>query len=247
MIPRGVDFATLPPRQCPRCKVTKPIIEFPLKTPVEIWYHCKACQYKAGVAYRAANKERLAAKRREKRLAYPEKTKERDRKARVLVDPEKTRAQKRAWRHANPEKVREIKARRHAAILREKRAWSKAEYAKDPRKALARKKAWAEANPEAWAVICARAKHRRRDREAAAECTLTADEWAEILRLAGNACVRCREPFGPRRKPQKDHIVPLSKGGGLTAQNCQPMCANCNNEKYVDDTDYRGLIPGLLD
>lgn len=57
--------------------------------------------------------------------------------------------------------------------------------------------------------------------------THTKKEWLDIVKKHKNRCAICRK----KRKLTKDHIVPLTKGGRNTADNLQPLCAECNGRK----------------
>lgn len=43
----------------------------------------------------------------------------------------------------------------------------------------------------------------------------------------GGRCVNC----GIDRDPQYDHIIPVAKGGGNSAENVQLLCGDCNRQK----------------
>ena len=61
--------------------------------------------------------------------------------------------------------------------------------------------------------------------------TLTEEEWQELLAAADHRCVYCdrhEDEVGPM---QKDHIIPVSRGGGTTKDNIQPACKHCNARK----------------
>lgn len=52
----------------------------------------------------------------------------------------------------------------------------------------------------------------------------------EAYEKQNGCCVHCHEHF-EIKEMQGDHIVPWSKGGRTTADNCQMLCSKCNNEK----------------
>ena len=46
----------------------------------------------------------------------------------------------------------------------------------------------------------------------------------------GGVCPRCGQHF-ELSKMHADHIIPWSKGGSTTKENCQMLCADCNRRK----------------
>lgn len=104
------------------------------------------------------------------------------------------------------------------------------------REAEAQKRAaWKAANPELAREIARQGQHRRRARKAQVECTLTKREWAGIVEAYGGVCLAC----GRGGDITMDHVVPISKGGGHTAANVQPLCGPCNSSKGTRVIDYR--------
>jgi 5-methylcytosine-specific restriction endonuclease McrA len=78
------------------------------------------------------------------------------------------------------------------------------------------------------------AQIRRRTYTAGGKCTLTRKQWGVILEMQNNKCAYCNKEFTPEFKPTKDHIIPLSKGGGLTFGNVQALCGSCNSKKQAN-------------
>lgn len=71
---------------------------------------------------------------------------------------------------------------------------------------------------------------RRWARERAAKRLMghyTEAEWRRLLRKHSGRCVGCRT----KRKIERDHIRPLSKGGSDLISNIQPLCKSCNSRK----------------
>lgn len=77
----------------------------------------------------------------------------------------------------------------------------------------------------------ARINHRRRAREVSAPATLTATEWQSLLEGQNYACAYCGIAFCNRNPATRDHVYPLSMGGGLTVFNVLPACRSCNSSK----------------
>ena len=66
--------------------------------------------------------------------------------------------------------------------------------------------------------------------------TLTKDQWNEILDSQGNKCKKCGIVFTNKcmfSKAEKDHIIPVSKGGHTVMENIQALCRKCNAIKGV--------------
>ncbi len=90
-------------------------------------------------------------------------------------------------------------------------------------------------NLEAYRLYARMAMHKRKARKASVPNTLTKNEWLEIVTSYGGRCLRCETTEGITM----DHVVPISKGGGHTADNVQPLCGPCNSSKGTKIIDYR--------
>ena len=76
-----------------------------------------------------------------------------------------------------------------------------------------------------------RYKTQRRSKEASVPNTLTFDEWLGILGEYNYRCAYCGIPFDDNNRPERDHVIPVSKGGGNTKDNIVPSCRLCNAKK----------------
>ena len=87
----------------------------------------------------------------------------------------------------------------------------------------------------------------RRDRNLKVVNTLTAFEWNQILEDQDNRCAFCHILFNHENimtRPERDHIIPLTAGGGLSKENVQALCRRCNAKKsskldWDGDTDLK--------
>jgi endonuclease I len=73
-----------------------------------------------------------------------------------------------------------------------------------------------------------RSNQKRREALSEVENTLTSDQWEQLCREWDNECAYCGT-FSDSL--ERDHVVPLSDGGGTTLQNIVPACMPCNRSK----------------
>lgn len=66
----------------------------------------------------------------------------------------------------------------------------------------------------------------------------TTEEWRALVKACGGICVRCKHTG---RNVEKDHILPLYRGGSDSIANIQPLCAWCNSGKGPESIDHRPL------
>lgn len=86
----------------------------------------------------------------------------------------------------------------------------------------------------------ARGHHNRRSREKNTLSLLTHNEWSMVLSLQEYKCACCKNFFDDTT-PEKDHIIPISKGGNLIINNVQALCRQCNNTKNDKIIDFRSI------
>jgi len=64
--------------------------------------------------------------------------------------------------------------------------------------------------------------------------TLTFPQWIATLDYFGWICAYCQK--GPYQA--FEHFIPMSLGGGTTADNCVPACARCDGVKSKKHPDF---------
>lgn len=68
--------------------------------------------------------------------------------------------------------------------------------------------------------------HIKLARQAGVPATLTVDEWIFTLEYWMYSCAYCGGYY-----EVLEHFIPVSSGGGTTADNCVPACSYCNTYK----------------
>jgi len=81
---------------------------------------------------------------------------------------------------------------------------------------------------------------RRHARKLSLPHTLTQAEWENILADYGYQCAYCDKTWLDCKLTQ-DHVIPLSQGGGYTADNIVPACLSCNDKKGARTPEQAGM------
>lgn len=71
---------------------------------------------------------------------------------------------------------------------------------------------------------------RRYNRAKGVRADLTSQQWELIKSIFRGKCAYCGKKT---TRLEKEHIIPLSQGGGLTLRNIVPACRSCNSKKGV--------------
>jgi len=153
---------------------------------------------------------------------------------------EKCRDMARAYYAAHKEERRAYAAKHREEYPEETRAALRASYARhaQKRRAEARERASLPSvrQKRRKYLRSPKAKEYRYGREAkkraraGAVVDFTAEEW-EALLTEHECCAYCGQPFDLFRKPTRDHVVPLIRGGNHTKDNILPACPSCNCSK----------------
>lgn len=210
-------------KHCSKCGIEKPLTEYARaskerdgrKAP------CKVCCANYNQRYREANRDHLLAYNKAWNEAHPEAMLAASRRYRERITGkpvgervkiyESVAAQKRAWRLANPDKVREHK-RVHHERHREQ--------------IVARVQAWRQANP--MKQRAAHLKRRSAEKNAPGVGYTTAEMIAARVSFYGDKCVYCGSPW-----EAIDHRIPLARGGSHWPANLVPACSSCNSQKHA--------------
>lgn len=183
---------------------------------------CKICSTARTKKYYHADKER--AYQLNKRRYWNNIDKEKEAYKRwYYKNPELQREKAKHWHKENYHKVREKRLEYIREWQRKKgKDWYKKYY-----------------NTPEGRATCLLSSQRRRNNIKAVANTLTKTEWLEILESQNYICLCCKQPFTDELRPTIDHIIPVSKKGGLTKDNTQALCKSCNSKKGNKIIDYR--------
>lgn len=139
------------------------------------------------------------------------------------------RAEKLAEYHSRPE-YHKVRSRKWKEKNRDRaNAWRRRWLANNPEqraRCTAGIVAWQQAHPEKVKEASARYHARKRD----AIGTVSLEQWRELAAAYHYRCAYCRER--PRRL-ERDHMMPLSRGGHDTVENVVPTCSRCNGNKGI--------------
>ena len=191
----------------------------------------KVCRKEYLAEWRQQNKEKI----KEYNAQYFLENKEKIKKYKAKYKA-KYKQQNKEYRKKNKEKIKEYQAE-YFLENKEKIKEYQAEYFLENKKEIKEyQKNYLQT--ERGKAKIARANHKRRELEKKAEISLTHEQWSAILGLQQYKCACCGQYFDSVA-PERDHVIPLTRGGGLTFLNTQALCRSCNSKKNNKIIDYR--------
>lgn len=236
-------------KACSVCKQRKLICEF-YKNPAGkygVSHRCKECEKAYQRAYRKAHSEQKRAYNQRYRSENHETLLAADRR-RYQEHREEMTLRQREYRAAHHDEIlmkdrersktpERMASNRQRNITEKRRSYYQSRYKKDNYIRASHRYAISAKGKAA----SARGTHNFRWKNISRVNDLTAEQWQIIVSGQGNLCANpnCRQEFDSAHSPQRDCIIPASKGGGLTFNNVQALCATCNASKKDTVIDYR--------
>jgi hypothetical protein len=203
--------------------------------------NCKECKNSYSKQYQKDNKENIKKYRDEyyeKRKNDPEFKVKRIKwsKAWRVANPEKVKTYKKQYREENKGAIKEYMDEYHEKNREYNKIRCK-EYNEKNKEYISqqRRQHYIENREE----MIAR-QHRRYAKIKELKNTLTVEEWECSLEYFNNSCAYCGmteeenyKNFG--KALEQDHFIPLSKNGEYTKENIIPACRSCNASKCDND------------
>jgi len=170
----------------------------------------------------------------------------------MMIDYNFRKEQIKEWRKNNPERVKEIKGRYrennkdkikeyNTQYEKTKNAKERTERYKEKDKFIDTRERYNKS--EEGKASRQRGDFMRRVKMGEIISTLTSKEWLDILERYNYRCAYCDVEFEVENMPTKDHVIPISRGGGNTKENIVPACQTCNSKKH-NKLDYNILARG---
>lgn len=214
-------------KECTRCHRELPLEQFSKDKNQSdgLCKICKECTREYKKKYYEKNSEKIKAKT-----------------SKYYRDNHEERLQQASdYRQRNAERIREYRNSHYDPIKRKAYAESHREQAnathrlwyaktKDEHNQKQRERY---ATDEEYVIQTAIWRHKPDSIDRGLPADLTVEDWFEALDFFDHRCAYC----GKEGTLEFDHVVPLSKGGGLTRKNIIPACKSCNSRKYTSDME----------
>jgi hypothetical protein len=204
-------------KRCNKCGIDKPFADYK-SVPSHrdhLSYTCRDCERNYNREWAKKNRDKVEAYREKYKDRYTERKKEtKKRYAEEHKEEQKLRFQ-RYW-EKNKDRMH-ARAReyyiRTRADRKQKQSESNSRYRRN--------------NLERFRQYAQRRYHIKRNLPA----TLTMDEWEYIKSVFEWTCCYC----GAACDLDREHFIPVTKGGGYTLENILPACNSCNTSKFNND------------
>jgi len=184
-----------------------------------------------GKQYRKNNQEKEKERKKQWYKNNPEKTKNSHKRWDDNNLGERSKISKQ-WAKDNPEKIKRSKIKFQKDNPDYLKQWHKdnPDYYKNNRERLLKRNK--EFMKTEKGKACAQRKNFNRITKMKEIINnLTAQEWINILKEYKFRCAYCGCEFTLFNKETRDHVIPISKGGGNIKGNIVPACRSCNSKK----------------
>jgi len=135
-----------------------------------------------------------------------------------------TLARNKAWRIRNRQQYLEWDRGRYPKRKEEVKQRGRKYYIENRDKIRKRTSDYQKANPDK----CVLYTTKRNEIKRGLLADLTLEQWETIKAVFKNKCAYCGKRTS---RLEKEHVIPLSKGGTLTLRNIVPACRSCNSRK----------------
>lgn len=194
---------------------------------------CHKCYMKIQMRQRRKDMPDIFSEMDKKRWAKRREDQNKKRLERFYKNHEENLKKNRAYVNEHRNEVRkqqkEYYQRNIKKIRQRNRDYNKK---RDQDKEMGRLRKWVENQPvEKIRNIQRIQRQRRVARKNNLPSTLTRTEWEDIQKTYDYRCAYC----GEKKKLAQDHVIPIVKGGGYTAENIVPACKSCNSKKRDKD------------
>ena len=180
---------------------------------------CVICRLEASLKWEAENKPQRVILRKGRR----------EKKRDEICEKQ------RAWYTENAEYMREYQRNYRADDPERHKKYIKRHREKHPERATISAQKWQAKNPSRVRANKNAARHRRRARLKGGGGSHTATEAANLRLYQKDRCAHpwCRKNL--KGGGEKDHKIPVSRGGSDNIENIQWLCKKCNREKRAKD------------
>lgn len=212
---------------CAKCKVDKPLEEYHKHKREKdgLQSICKQClklYYLENREKAKQNSRQYNASNKDSIKQYHENNKERIGQA------------QKQWRSNNQKYIKQYSKQNYSGNKERLKKLSKQYYIDNPghykqyradnaERIKRKQREWQKANPDKCNAIVQRRNAVKKDLPS----TFDAEQWAICKAHFNSHCAYC----GKELPLTQEHFVPLSKGGGYTADNIIPVCQSCNSSK----------------
>lgn len=196
---------------------------------------CRDCNKEKQREYYQKNREKLLESKRVDYVENKEKYRERNR-LKYLKFRERTLSWQKQYYKDNKERIEEYRKEYYQKNKDRLRREARERYYEDVEKTRAQRRVTNNrySKTEKGRHNSLKHSYKRRYRLSKAENTITIGEWEDTVKYFGGLCAYCGDV---PEDLHRDHVIPITKGGGNVLGNLVISCSTCNLSKGSKDLD----------